>query len=159
MQSEEAFNREIKLVAKNKKANFLYKISQTFEAGLALKGTEVKSLRAGKVSIQEAYCAFENKRSLQLFLIDSHITPWESEAHFNHEPKRKRKLLLKSNELIKLKNAVMEKGMTIVPLQLYFSGPFAKLEIGLAQAKRKFDKRETKKKQETDREIRRKFRY
>ncbi len=159
MIEQEIRERRIKLITQNRKVRHEYQILQTYEAGIELRGTEVKSLRQGKCSIQDAYAAFPNKDSLELYLVNLHINPYEHGNIMNHEPKRRRKLLLNWRELNKLKTAVSEKGCTIVPVSIYFSGPFVKVEIALVRAKKKYDKREDKKKRETEREIQRKFRY
>jgi SsrA-binding protein len=129
----------------------------SLEAGIILQGTEVKSLRQGKCSIQEAYAGFPNPDSHELFLINFHISPYEHGNIENHEPKRPRKLLVSYREANMLKSAVQEKGLTIIPLKIYFSGPFVKLEIAVVRAKHKYDKREDSKKKETEKEIRKKF--
>ena len=147
-----------KLILANKKARFEYEVMQTIEAGIELRGTEVKSLRQKKCSIQEAYAAFPKQDSHELYLINFHINPYEHGNIMNHEPKRQRKLLIHYREAMKLKSAVQEKGLTLIPLSIYFSGPFVKVKIGLCRHKKKFDKREDKKKQDMNREIRKKFR-
>jgi SsrA-binding protein len=156
--SGEPRERKYKAVAKNRKAYHEYEVLQKFEAGIALQGTEVKSIRGGKCSLQEAYANFKDPDSLELYLLNFHINPYEHGNRENHEPKRPRKLLLKHRELVKLKTQVQEKGMTLIPLSIYFLGPFVKIEIGVAKAKRKYDKREALKERDTDREIRQKFR-
>lgn len=159
MKTQEILDREEKLIAQNRKARHDYIIVSTFEAGMVLEGTEVKSLRNGRCSLQEAYCGFKSHDDEDVYVFNMHINVYEHGNRQNHEPKRARKLLLHKREAIKLKSAVNEKGMTIVPLSIYFSGHLVKLEIALVKAKRKYDKRETTKKREVDREIRRKFRY
>lgn len=158
MKSTEAFERTEKIISTNRRASHDFLIMQTFEAGIALQGTEVKSLRNGKASLQDSYAAFIDKNSDELYLLNLHISPYSHGNRENHEPKRSRKLLLRQRELKKLKTSVNERGFTIIPLSLYFSGHIVKVEIALVKAKRKYDKRETTKKKETDREIRRKFR-
>ncbi len=158
MKSSAQFERTEKLIAKNRKARFDYEIVQTIEAGIILQGTEVKSLRKGKANLQDAYAAFTNKDNNELYLINLHISPYDFGNRENHDPKRKRKLLLNSRELRKLRTSIAEKGITVVPLSLYFSGAFVKVELGLAKSKRKYDKRESTKEREHDREIQRKFR-
>ncbi len=149
--------REERLIASNKKAEHDFFIVQTLEAGIELQGTEVKSLREGKCSIREAYCAFPDKKKDELYMIDSHISPYKQGSTANHKPKRRRKLLVHDHEASKLRTAIEEKGMTIVPLEIYFSGPFVKVLIAIVKAKKKYDKRETTKKKESEREIRKKF--
>lgn len=133
-----AVKKEIEL--KNKKANFEYHIIQSYEAGIILTGTEVKSVRNAKANINEAYCAF-NKAG-ELWIKNMHISEYELGSYFNHEPRRDRKLLLNRSELVKLHRRVMEKGYTIVPLRVYFSERgIVKIEIALATGKKSFDKR------------------
>lgn len=158
MKSSVQFERKEKSISVNRKARHEFEIISSLEAGIILQGTEVKSLRSGKCSMQDCYAAFGKKDSLELTIINLHISPYNHGNRENHEPKRPRKLLLTERELKKLKTAVSEKGITLIPLSLYFSGPFVKVEIGLAKAKRKYDKRETNKERDTEREIRRKFR-
>lgn len=158
MKSTNNQDRPEKLITSNRRARHDFEILQTLEAGIVLQGTEVKSLRQGKCSIQDAYAGFPNPNSHELFLLNFHISPYEHGNRENHEPKRPRKLLVNLREANKLKSAVQEKGLTIIPLKLYFSGPFVKVEIALVRAKRKYDKREDTKKKETDKEIRKKFR-
>ncbi len=148
-------DRETKLVTSNRKARHDYSIVESFEAGIALVGTEVKSLRAGKCNLQDSYATFEGpKDTPELWLIGAHINPYEHGTSSNHDPRRKRKLLLKRRELGRLKRKVEEKGLTIVPLSVYFSGPYAKVELGLVRGKRQYDKRQTLKKREEDRRLR-----
>jgi SsrA-binding protein len=132
---------EIKIVANNRKASFEYFLMEKFEAGLALQGTEIKSIRAGQVSIQEAYIDVRDGR--EAWLIESHIAPYEQASRFNHEPKRKRKLLLHKKEIAELWNNVRIKGMTVVPIRMYLKDGRAKLEIALAKGKKAYDKRAT----------------
>ena len=139
-----------KLVADNRKARFNYAIGETFEAGIALTGSEVKSLRAGKTSIAESYA---DTRGGELWLINSNITEYRQAGPFNHAPKRARKLLLHKRQISKLIGAVERDGMTIVPLKLYFNDKGrAKVEIALARGKKLHDKRETEKQRSWDRE-------
>ncbi len=158
MKSTQQFDRKEKAIMQNRRARHDYEVLQTYEAGIELRGTEVKSLRAGKCSIQEAYAGFLSSDSMELFLINFHINPYEHGTYTNHEPKRKRKLLLNGRELIKIKTAIAEKGLTIIPLSLYFSGPFVKVLLGVVRAKKKYDKREDQKKQDSEKEIKKKFR-
>lgn len=158
MKSTNYQDRSEKLITANRRARHDFEILQTLEAGIVLQGTEVKSLRQGKCSIQDAYAGFPDPNSHELFLLNFHISPYEHGNRENHEPKRPRKLLVSFREALKLKSAVQEKGLTIIPLKIYFSGPFVKIEIALVRAKRKYDKREETKKKETDKEIRKKFR-
>lgn len=133
---------EIKIVANNRKASFEYTLLETFEAGLVLHGSEIKSVRAGQVSIQEAYVDVENGQNA--WLIESHIAPYEQAGKFyNHEPKRKRRLLLHKKQIRELWNNVRIKGMTIVPIKIYLKDGRAKIEIALAKGKKAYDKRAT----------------
>ena len=133
-----------KVVSDNRKARFHYEVGETFEAGLMLTGTEVKSLRTGKATIAESYAHVD--RHGEAWLVNATIPEYLAGNRFNHEPKRLRKLLLKTRELAKLSQAVEREGMTIVPLKLYFNDRgMAKLELGLAKGKNVVDKRETEK--------------
>lgn len=127
-----------KVVATNRKARHLYQILDTWEAGLMLTGTEVKSLRAGHATMSDAYADIRNG---EMFLLNFHINPYEQGNRFNHEPLRPRKLLLHRRELRKLIGRTVEKGLTLVPLQVYFRGGWAKVEIALGKGKQAFDKR------------------
>lgn len=138
------------LVAVNRRAKFDYEIEDTFEAGLQLTGTEVKSLRQGKANIAEAYVSPEKGA---VYLINSDFPPYEAGNRFNHEPRRPRKLLLHKKEINKLSGSVQREGRTIVPLKLYFNERgIAKLLIGLAKGKKEIDKRQTKKDREWGRQ-------
>jgi SsrA-binding protein len=132
---------DIKVVATNRKAGFEYFLLDKFEAGLALRGSEIKSIRAGQISIQESYVEIENGR--QAWLVEAHIAPYEQASRFNHEPRRKRRLLLHRKEIRKLWDNVRIKGMTIVPTRVYIKNGRAKIEIALAKGKRAYDKRAT----------------
>ena len=133
---------EIKIVANNRKASFEYTLLEKFEAGIVLHGSEIKSIRAGQVSIQEAYIDVENGQNA--WLIESHIAPYEQAGKFfNHEPKRKRRLLLHKKQIRELWNNVRIKGMTIVPIKIYLKDGRAKIEIALAKGKKAYDKRAT----------------
>lgn len=140
-----------KLVADNRRARFDYEIGETFEAGLVLSGTEVKSLRAGKSTIAESYASVD--RAGEAWLYNANIPEYLQANRFNHEPKRPRKLLLKMRELAKLAQGVEREGMTIVPLRLYFNERGrAKLQIALGKGKKLHDKRETEKQRDWNRE-------
>lgn len=135
----------------NKKAKFEYEFLETYEAGLQLVGTEVKSLRLGNASIADAYCAFDTG---ELFLINAHIAEFKFGNINNHEPLRRRKLLLKKKELRKLEGKLKDKGLTVIPIRIFQSERgLAKLEIALAKGKKAFDKREDIKKKDIEREI------
>jgi SsrA-binding protein len=142
----------LKLICRNRKAYFEYAIDDLFEAGLVLRGTEVKSLRLGKANIQDAYARF---RDGELFLLNANITPYPHAAGDNHEPTRPRKVLLRRRELKRLMGKLTEKGYTLIPLKLYFKDEYAKVELGLAKGKKKFDKRETIRQREEQRELER----
>ena len=142
--------RRLKVVADNRRARFNYEIGDTFEAGIVLTGSEVKSLRAGKATIAESYA---DARGGELWLINSNVPEYLQASRFNHAPKRARKLLLQKREINRLVGAVEREGMTIVPLKLYFNEKGrAKIEIALARGKKLHDKRETLKKRSWERE-------
>lgn len=142
---------------KNKRASFEYFFVQTFIAGIVLRGTEIKSVREGKVNLSDAYCLFEKN---ELWVNEMHISEYRFGSYYNHEVKRTRKLLLNKNELRKLKIKSQEKGYTIIPVLLYIdSRGFAKLEIALAKGKHAYDKRETIKQKDTKRELDRLMKY
>jgi SsrA-binding protein len=142
--------RRFKVVAENRKARFNYEIGETYEAGIVLTGSEVKSLRSGKATIAESYA---DTRGSEIWLVNANIPEYLQAGHFNHTPKRPRKLLLHQRQIDKLAGAVDREGMTIVPLKLYFNERGrAKLEIAVARGKKLHDKRETEKKRSWDRE-------
>jgi SsrA-binding protein len=146
----EKADRKLRVVADNRKARFNYFIDETMEAGVALTGTEVKSLRQGKATIGESYA---DARGGEIWLINSNIPEYLQAARFNHLPKRPRKLLLHGRQINKLAGAVEREGMTIVPLKIYFNEKGrAKIEIALARGKKLHDKRETLKKRSWERE-------
>jgi SsrA-binding protein len=139
-----------KIIADNRKARFNYAIGETFEAGIALTGTEVKSLRQGKATIGESYA---DSRGREIWLVNANIPEYLQANRFNHAPKRPRKLLLHRRQVDKLIGAVEREGMTLVPLKLYFNEKGrAKIELALAKGKKLHDKRETEKKRDWDRE-------
>ena len=139
-----------KTVAENRKARFHYEIGEKFEAGIALTGSEVKSLRSGKAAIAESYA---DTRGGELWLVNSNITEYTQAGRFNHAPKRPRKLLMHKRQINKLIGAVEREGMTLIPLKLYFNEQGrAKIELALAKGKKLHDKRETEKKRSWDRE-------
>jgi len=140
----------VKQVATNKKAFHDFFITETFEAGLVLTGTEVKSLRTGKVNLREAFCRMKGG---EIFVDQMHISPYEHGNRENPDPVRTRKLLLHKQEIGKLERLVEEKGLALVPTRLYFKRGRAKLEIGLARGKKLYDKRESLKRKEADREM------
>ncbi len=139
-----------KVIAQNKKAYHEYFVEERYEAGIALFGTEVKSVRAGAVNLKESYCSFKNG---ELYVLGMHISPYEKGNIFNREPLRERKLLMHRRELNRLFGVVAQKGLTLVPLSLYFSGKNVKVEVGLCRGKKLYDKRDVAAKAETHREI------
>lgn len=141
---------DIKVVATNRKARFEYFLLEEFEAGLSLQGSEIKSIRAGQVSLAEAYVRVDGKNA---WLVEAHVAPYEQANRNNHDPKRQRRLLLHKKEIKKLWDAIRQKGVTIVPTRIYLKGGRAKLEIAIARGKKLFDKRAAIAKRETEREI------
>ena len=144
----------VKLIANNKKARFDYFILETFECGIELFGTEVKSLRLGQCSVKEAWVEIKNG---EVFINQMHINPYEKGNIFNKDPLRVRKLLMHKSEIRRLVGKIKEKGLTLVPLQVYFKGSLVKVEIGLAQGKKKYDKRESIAKNDQRRDFERNF--
>ena len=151
--SDEKTNGE-KVVASNRRARHEYFLLETFETGIALKGTEVKSLRQGKASLQESYATIKNG---EVWLVDMHVSPYERGAVDAHEPTRMRKLLLHKKEIRRLVGKLREKGITLIPLRVYFKNGIAKVELALARGKRAYDKRESIKQREAQREVERHF--
>ncbi len=141
-----------KLICQNKKARHNYSIEDTYQAGIALVGTEVKSLREGRANLGDSYGRIKNG---EVFLVDAHISPYSHANRFNHDPLRTRKLLLHKKEIRRLIGKVQEKGFTLIPLRLYFSNGKAKVELGLAKGKKLFDKRETLKRKTMERDMER----
>ncbi|CAI2717858.1 SsrA-binding protein SmpB [Nitrospina watsonii] len=141
----------IKIVCQNKKARHDYFIEETMEAGIALMGTEVKALRESRASLLDAYAWVERN---EVYLYNCHISPYTPATQFNHDPMRKRKLLLHRKEINRLIGASQEKGCSLIPLKIYFKGGIAKVELSIAKGKKQHDKRETIKKRDADREIR-----
>jgi len=144
-----------KVVASNRKARHEYFILETMEAGIALMGSEIKSVRAGQISLAEAYIRIDGKEA---WLEDAHIAPYEQASIFNHEPLRPRKLLLHTSEIRKLWNTVRQKGVAIIPLSVYLKNGKAKVEIAVAKGKKLYDKRAEIAKRDYQREIDRQFR-
>ena len=144
-----------KVVCVNRQARHNYFIDETFEAGLVLVGSEVKSLRDGKANLTDSYAQI---RKGEAFLINAHISPYPGASQFNHEPTRTRKLLLHEREIERLTGKTKERGLTLVALKLYFKGGRAKVEIGLGRGKKLYDKRETLKRKNAEREIARSLR-
>jgi SsrA-binding protein len=136
----------------NRRARFEYEIIDSYEAGIVLKGSEVKSLRAGKANFQDSYAIVKNG---EVWLLSMHINPYEQANQFNHDPVRTRKLLLNKREIGKLQAQSNEQGLTLIPLKLYFKHGIAKVELGVAKGKKLHDKRESIKERDMDREMRR----
>ncbi len=141
-----------KIITVNRKARHEYFVDETYEAGIALFGTEVKSLRAGQVNLKDSYCEV---REGELFLTGAHISPYEKGNVFNREPERDRKLLMHRREIMKLHGLVGREGYTLIPLSLYFKGSNVKVEVGLCRGKKLYDKRDTEAKRQANRDIER----
>ena len=139
----------LKIISHNRKAKFNYFFTEFFEAGIVLKGSEIKSLRDGKVNIAESYAYDLNG---EIYLINSHIPTYKESSYNNHEPKRNRKLLLNKREINKLLGRLNREGFTLIPTKLYFKKGKAKIEIAVAKGKKQYDKRQTKKKRDWNRE-------
>ena len=139
----------LKIICNNRKAKFNYFFSEFFEAGVVLKGSEVKSLRQGKANISESYAADNNG---EIFLLNSHIPSYKESSYNDHDPKRNRKLLLNKREINKLIGKINREGYTLIPTKLYFKKGKAKIEIAVAKGKRQYDKRQTVKKRDWNRE-------
>ncbi|MGJ7920193.1 SsrA-binding protein SmpB [Neobacillus sp. LXY-4] len=146
---------EGKVVAQNKKAYHDYFIEETYEAGLVLQGTEIKSIRGGRVNLKDSYARIHNG---EMFLYSMHVSPYEQGNRYNHDPLRTRKLLLHKKQINTLIGETKEAGYALVPLKVYLKNGFAKVLIGLAKGKKKYDKREDLKQKEAKREIERAFR-
>lgn len=140
----------VKVIATNRKARHDYFLLETFEAGIVLQGSEIKSLRAGQISIKEAYVRVDGEEA---WLMDSHIAPYNPASRENHEPKRPRKLLLHKKEIMILFGEVRQKGITIIPVSVYLKNGKAKVEIAIAKGKQKYDKRQSIAKRDAQREI------
>ena len=143
---------EKQLIATNRRARFDYEILDTFEAGIVLLGPEVKSLRAGKANLSDSYAMI---RRGEAWLMNCHISPYDKAGRNNPEPRRERKLLLHRNELGRLQGKLAEKGLTLIPLELYFKNGRAKARLGLGRGKRRYDKRQTIRKREEERDMKR----
>lgn len=143
---------DIKIVSRNRKAKFEYQLFDTYEAGIELRGTEIKSIRAGQVSLSEAYVRTNGG---QAWLVGAHIAQYDQASTFNHDPERDRKLLLHKREIKALWDGVRLKGMTIIPTMIYLRNGLAKVEIALAKGKRQYDKRQAIKKRDMAREVER----
>ncbi|MEC4676632.1 MAG: SsrA-binding protein SmpB [Nitrospirota bacterium] len=142
----------MKIITQNKKAFHEYFIEERVEAGIMLKGTEVKSLREGKANLLDSYMIVKGSEA---FLLNCHISPYRHGNMMNHDPVRTRKLLLHKKEIARLQGKAIQKGYSLIPLKIYFKGSHAKVEIGLAKGKKQYEKRESLKKKEADREIER----
>ena len=140
----------VRVIAQNKKAWHDYFVEEKYEAGIALYGTEVKSIRAGAVNLKDSYCSFDGG---EMFVTGMHVSPYEQGNIFNREPLRERKLLMHRREIMKLQGQVQQKGYTLVPLSLYFSGSHVKVEVGLCRGKKLYDKRDADAKRQADRDI------
>jgi len=147
---------KIKVVATNRKAKHEYFLEEIFEAGISLKGSEIKSIRAGHISIKEAYVRVDDREA---WLMDAHISAYAEANRFNHAPLRARQLLLHKKEIKKLRSSVQKKGLTIIPTKVYLKNGRAKVEIALARGKKLHDKRQALKKKQTDRDMKREMRY
>ncbi|HIC90150.1 MAG TPA: SsrA-binding protein SmpB [Anaerolineae bacterium] len=139
-------------IAQNRKARHEYIVEEIYEAGIALTGTEIKSIREGRVSIRESFATI---RDGEVWLLNMHIAPYEHGNRQNHDPRRPRKLLLHRREINRIAGRITEKGWTLVPLKLYLKDNLAKIELGLARGKRRYDKRQAVAKRDYDREMRR----
>lgn len=140
----------VKTIATNRKARHDYFIEDSFEAGLVLSGTEIKSIRAGQVSLRDSFAMI---KEAELWLMNVHIAPYERGTYANHEPRRPRKLLMHRREINRIAGKLQEKGLTLVPLRVYLKDNRAKVELGLARGKKQYDKRATLREKETRREI------
>ena len=145
----------VKVVSTNRKARHDYYLTDTYEAGIVLQGSEIKSIRAGQISIKEAYIQIEDQEA---WLVNAHIAPYEQASYLGHEPRRKRKLLLHSREIDRLWDAVRKKGLTIVPTRVYLKSGRAKIEIAVGRGKKQYDKRHDLAKRDAQREMDRNFR-
>jgi SsrA-binding protein len=145
-----------KAIATNRRARFDYEILDTIEAGLSLLGSEVKSLRAGRADLKDSYAGLQGQ---EMYLFGVHIAPYEYARDGGHEPDRPRKLLMHRQEIERMASQVAERGLTLIPIRLYFKNGKAKVELGLAKGKARFDKRETLKRKQADREMERAMRY
>ncbi|MCD4672326.1 MAG: SsrA-binding protein SmpB [Anaerolineaceae bacterium] len=146
---------DIKIIARNRKAKFEYFLLESFEAGIELRGSEIKSIRAGQVSLTESYVRVDGR---QAWLVNANIAPYESANRYNHEPKRERRLLLHKKEIRFLWDSIRQKGVTVIPTKLYLKGGRAKLEIAIAKGKKLYDKREEIAKRDAEREMQRRNR-
>lgn len=146
----------VKVIATNKKARYEYFLLDTYEAGIELRGSEIKSIRARQVSLAEAYVQVDGKEA---YLINAHIAPYELANRFNHDPKRNRRLLLHKKEILNLWDDVRQKGLTIIPVRMYLKNGRAKVEIAVAKGKKNRDKRQEIQKRDQEREMNRRIRF
>ena len=151
-----AVNKERKVVAQNRKARHDYFVEDTYEAGISLFGTEIKSIRGGNVNLKDSYCRIYNG---EIYALGIHVSPYEKGNVFNRDPMREKKLLMHKKEILKLFNLVSRDSYTLVPLSLYFSGSHLKVEVGLCRGKKLYDKRDTDAKNQARREIERNTKY
>lgn len=156
MNKKSSFGESQKIVATNRKARHLYHILETFQAGIVLKGTEVKSMREGHANLQEGYAAIKNG---ELYLMDCHISPYSHASFDNHDPLRPRKLLMHKREIARLSGKIQAKGFTLVPLKLYFVRGKVKVDLALARGKKMWDKREDVKRRDIERDMRQNQKY
>ncbi|MDY7016155.1 MAG: SsrA-binding protein SmpB [Cyanobacteriota bacterium] len=146
-------NESIKIISDNRQARYLYEILETYEAGISLSGTEVKSIRAGRVNLRDAYGLIRNGEA---WLLNAHISPYQASGeYFNHDPRRTRKLLLKRKEINKLVGKLEQQGLTLVPLKMYFKRGWVKVSLGLGRGKKLHDKREAIKERQDKRDMQR----
>ena len=150
--TESSVSDDIKIIVTNRRARYDYKFLETWEAGIVLTGTEVKSLREGKITLTDSYATVENG---EVYLCNVHVPPYKQGSSFNHEPTRRRKLLLHRTEIRRLIGRVVEKGLTLIPLRVYFLRGRAKVEIALAKGKREYDRRQTIAERDARREMER----
>tara|TARA_B100001750_G_scaffold199460_1_gene173120 strand:- start:887 stop:1348 length:462 start_codon:yes stop_codon:yes gene_type:complete len=142
-----------KTLAKNRKARFEYEIQNTMEVGIVLKGTEVKSIRAGQINITESFCRVDDH--LQVYLLNAHVSQYDYGNIHNHDPLRPRRLLLHRSEIRRLYGQVKEQGLTLIPIKIYLKGGIIKMELALGRGKKMYDKRQTMKKRDAERDVER----
>ncbi|HJL94470.1 MAG: SsrA-binding protein SmpB [SAR324 cluster bacterium] len=142
-----------KTLAKNRKARFEYEIQNTMEVGIVLKGTEVKSIRAGQINITESFCRVDDH--LQVYLLNAHVSQYDFGNIHNHDPLRPRRLLLHRSEIRRLYGQVKEQGLTLIPIKIYLKGGIIKMELALGRGKKMYDKRQTMKKRDAERDVER----
>jgi len=145
---------DLKVVATNRKARHEYLILETYEAGIVLRGSEIKSIRSGQISLAQAYVSIDGKEA---WLLNAHIAPYDQASYFNHDPLRQRKLLLHRSEIRKMWENIRQKGTTIIPLRVYIKNGHAKIEIAVAKGKKLYDKRADIAKRDVEREMERQF--